>query len=54
LLYPLFGAPYENADDVPVWKRNRHIDRWLAQGQADYEEQLYQREKTEAEQAKYS
>lgn len=53
LLYPLFGSPW-NYYDAPLYKVNRHIDRWLAQGQADYEEQEYQRKKQEEEQAKYN
>jgi len=39
---------------VPIWKRNRHIDRWLAQGQAEYEEQVYQRQKTDDDREKYN
>lgn len=53
LWFPLVGAPW-NYYEMPVSKRDKHYLRWLAYGQAEAEEQEYQREQSEKERDKYS
>lgn len=47
LFYPLFGG-YWGYQEAPAFKVQRHFERWLAQGQANREEQERQQDEQDA------